>query len=95
MIFEWIICGLIPLKVKSFKENKNFISVFNAFAGGLFLSIGLMHIMPEANESFGDYFVNFKGDDSEKFPWAFFIVILSISLILFIEKVFVFKIMKK
>ena len=31
-------------------------SISSAFAGGLFLSIGILHILPEAEESFQTYY---------------------------------------
>lgn len=45
-----------PLKMKAFKENKLVMSLANAFSGGLFISIGLMHILPESNENFETYY---------------------------------------
>jgi zinc transporter 1/2/3 len=54
-----------------------------AFSGGLFLSVGILHILPEASENFTDYF----DDDKEHFPFAFFITVMSFALILYIEKI--------
>jgi zinc transporter 1/2/3 len=44
---EALIMGLIPVKVKSFRESPRILGVANAFSGGVFLAIALMHIMPE------------------------------------------------
>lgn len=38
----------LPFMIKSFKTNKTLISLANCFAGGIFLSAALIHIIPEA-----------------------------------------------
>lgn len=48
--------GNIPLRVKAFKENKLVLSLAAAFSGGLFLSVGTLHLLPESNECFENYF---------------------------------------
>lgn len=45
--FEALVMGLIPVKSKSFRESPRILGVANAFSGGVFLAIALMHIMPE------------------------------------------------
>lgn len=57
-----------------------------AFSGGLFLSVGLIHLLPEAAENFEDYYAE-KGDDGAHFPFAYMISVASFALILFIEKI--------
>jgi zinc transporter 1/2/3 len=44
---EALSLGLVPVKVKSFRESPKILGVANAFSGGVFLAIALMHIMPE------------------------------------------------
>ena len=44
---EALLMGLIPLKSKAFKESPKILGIANAFSGGVFLAIALMHIMPE------------------------------------------------
>ena len=39
-----VFIALIPLKVQSCRKNHNFLSILNAFAGGVFLSMALVHI---------------------------------------------------
>ncbi|KAL4505217.1 hypothetical protein ABPG72_016284 [Tetrahymena utriculariae] len=78
-----MITGNLPLRVKTFKENKKVLSIASAFSGGLFLSIGLIHILPEAGTDFDNYY-----DSSEEhFPFQMFIAVISFSFVLFIEKV--------
>jgi solute carrier family 39 (zinc transporter), member 1/2/3 len=42
-----IIFGILPAKVKSCGRNPKFLSISNAFSGGLFLAIALVHILPD------------------------------------------------
>ena len=44
---EALIAGVIPVKCKAFKESPKVLGIANAFAGGVFLAIAMMHIMPE------------------------------------------------
>ncbi|KAM3138293.1 hypothetical protein pb186bvf_009569 [Paramecium bursaria] len=78
-----IIFGWIPLKMKVFQSNKQIIAFTSAFSGGLFLSVGLCHLLPEANEKFESSFE----DEQDHYPFAYLITILSFALILFIEKI--------
>lgn len=63
-------------------------SFSNCFAGGLFLAIGILHILPEAAEALSskDELKTLKGED-ESYPWAYLICIMSFSFILLIDKV--------
>lgn len=61
MFIITMIFGSIPLRVAAFKENKLVLALANGFSGGLFLSIGLLHLLPEANENFENYYG--EGDD--------------------------------
>ena len=56
MFLEVVIFGSIPLRLVAFKENKLILALSGAFSGGLFLSIGLIHLLPESNENFEKYF---------------------------------------
>ena len=69
--------GLMPYYVKKFRTSTKFLSISNAFAGGLFLGIGLFHVLPESSEKLEEF----------SLPWAFFCAYLSYALILFVEKV--------
>jgi solute carrier family 39 (zinc transporter), member 1/2/3 len=93
MFLEVLFFGSLPLRLRAFKENKLVLSMSGAFSGGLFLGIGLIHLLPESNESFENYYkendppLNPDEEESEHFPWAFFIATLAFALILFIEKI--------
>ena len=42
-----LIFGILPAKVKGCGQNATFMSLANAFSGGLFLAIALVHILPD------------------------------------------------
>ena len=76
-----VIFGLLPYFIKSCRKNLECLSLVNSFAGGLFLGIGLFHILPEANEKFEKY------EKLKDVPLAYFLAFISYALILFVERV--------
>ena len=44
-----VVFGLIPLRLNAFKTNLYLKSISGAFSGGLFLAVGLIHLLPDAN----------------------------------------------
>lgn len=86
MFIMIMVVGSLPIRLKSFKTNPLLLSLTRAFSGGLFLGVGVIHLLPEANEKFEAY-AEEQGKTGEQFPFAFLILVLSFSLILFIEKI--------
>lgn len=87
-IFIWIVIfgfGLLPMKLKTTNPNSILISLGNAFSGGLFLALGLIHILPEASTNMTKSFE--KSNTWARFPFAFIISFLVFSLLLFIDKI--------
>lgn len=94
-----VITGLIPIYIKGFIGNKRILSYAMAFSGGLFVSVGLIHILFEANENFENYYKKSaeeekklgaeEAEEEEHFPFAFAITVFCFALILFIEKIMV------
>lgn len=72
--------ALIPIKLSFFKTNMKMIGISNSFSAGIFISVGLVHLLPESTEKFNEI-------TNCTFPFSFFITILGYSLILFIEKI--------
>ena len=72
--------GAVPLYSKSFKQNKCLVSVGNCFAAGIFLLVGLVHLLADSQEAF-------KEALDEDPPYAYIICIIGYTLILFIEKI--------
>ncbi len=47
--------GVLPAKVKRCGQNPKFMSMANAFSGGLFLAIALIHILPDIVKDWDEY----------------------------------------
>ena len=76
-----VIFGLLPYFIKSCRTNLDCLSLVNTFGGGLFLGIGLFHILPETNEKFEKY------EKLKDVPLSYFLAFISYALILFVERV--------
>jgi len=76
-----VVCWLVPLRSKSFGENKLALSLANAFSGGVFLSLAFGHLIPECVEGFA----NSLGHYNEAAPYM--LVLSGYLLIFFVEKV--------
>lgn len=91
LIIIWVISfifGLLPLCFNNCRKDLRLLNYANAFSAGIFLGIGFFHLMPEATESFENYFLN-EGKNSfiKGWPMAFLLAFLSYSFILYLEKV--------
>jgi len=90
-ILLWIcivVFGLLPLKVRHFKTNKTLLAISNCFSGGLFIAIGLIHILPEAHEKLEGRVTPDKLKEEEYvFPLSYVICLATFSFILLIDKV--------
>jgi zinc transporter ZupT len=75
--------GLIPVKVERCRKSPAFLGVANAFAGGVFLAIAFMHILPEAA---GDY-AEFMAPNKNPFPLPYLLIFVGYTFILLIDKV--------
>lgn len=70
--------GVMPYFITSFRKNTKILGIANAFSGGLFLGIGLFHILPEAAE---------RLENLTEAPIAYFFAFVSYAVILFVEKI--------
>lgn len=52
ILFCVVYLGLIPAYSKYFRSSKVILSLMNCFAGGVFLAMALIHILPEAAEQY-------------------------------------------
>ncbi len=46
------ISGMLPVKIEGCGKNKTFMGLANAFSGGLFLAIALVHVLPEVTSAY-------------------------------------------
>lgn len=70
--------GVMPYFIERCRKSTKFLGLANSFSGGLFLGIGLFHILPESSELLKEL---------TEAPISFFCAFLSYALILFVEKV--------
>ena len=95
------VSGILPNRIPWCKQNKIFMCLANAFSGGVFLALAIMHILPEVSDTYDEW----KGEDSHEeheeehegeheehdhdhsFSLPFFLVFVGYALILFIDKV--------
>ncbi|OMJ85679.1 hypothetical protein SteCoe_12952 [Stentor coeruleus] len=74
------IAGAVPIFSKSFRDNKKLISTGNCFAAGIFLLVGIVHLLRDSQEAF----VEAIGED---LPIGYVVSLGGYTLILFIENV--------
>ena len=81
--------GLLPLYFSRFREGHIILNYANPFSGGIFIGIGLFHLLPDASYNFEQYYRIPEGSSSffYGFPMSYFIAFLSYSFILYLEKV--------
>ena len=72
--------GLLSKWVSESKKSALIFSLGNAFAGGVFLGAGLIHMMPDAQQEFRDL----TGTD---YPWFAVVCCVGFLSILFLEKI--------
>ncbi len=54
ILFCIVYLGLIPAYSKVFRSSKLVLSLMNSFAGGVFLAMAFIHILPESVEQYND-----------------------------------------
>lgn len=90
-ILLWIVIfafGLIPIKWKGVRSSRRIMAYSNCFSGGLFVAIGLIHILPEAHLYLEAREENASGKEKiSPFPLSYIICLLTFSFLLFIDKV--------
>lgn len=59
------ISGVLPYLITACRKNMSVIGLANAFSGGIFLAIALIHILPEAAEEYQEYIHETEHDHSE------------------------------
>jgi zinc transporter 1/2/3 len=73
--------GLVPLRMGASARAEGLLPLGNAFAGGIFLGAGLIHMLSDAQEKFKSF-----ADDIE-FPVALFVCGCGFLLVFFLERV--------
>ena len=78
-----MIGGLFPIYSSSCRENPKILGVGNAFAAGIFMAIGLMHVIPEEIEAWAA----FCGEPEKLFPLPELLAFAGYTIILILDKV--------
>ena len=73
-----VIGGVVPLLAARHESSRRFFSLGNAFAGGLFLGVGFIHLLPEGME---------KLEGVVEFPLAALLAALGLGALLLIDRV--------
>lgn len=85
-----LLTGMIPVKCKGFKESPVIIGVANAFSGGVFLAIALVHVLPDITHDYEEWIKGQYGEETEMedcFPLPYFLMFCGYSFILLVDKV--------
>lgn len=91
--------GYLPYIWRNVGQNKRIMSIVGCFAGGLFLALAFLHILPEANDDLNSYFTKRTREDkfrhlrqpiaasgtSSTLSWGNLIAILTFVAVLSIE----------
>ncbi len=70
--------GIIPLLAARQHGSRRFLSLGNSLAGGIFLGVGFIHLLPEASEAFEETF---------EYPLAPLLAAAGVGLLLLIDRV--------
>lgn len=73
-----ILGGIIPLVAAERQASRRFFSLGNALAGGIFLGVGFMHLLPEANEVLSELI---------EYPLAPLLAAAGVAVLLWIDRV--------
>ena len=82
---EAMVAGLIPVFNKNCRESPKILGIANAFAGGVFIAIAFMHIMPEMIETWNE--LDGNPERTKVFPLPELLVFFGYTIILVIDKV--------
>ena len=73
-----IVGGMIPILVAKQQASRRYLSLSNALAGGIFLGVGFVHLLPEADEALRNLV---------DYPLAPLLAALGVGLLLLIDRV--------
>lgn len=73
-----VVGGLIPLLSAKSANSERFFSLGNAFAGGLFLGVGFIHLLPEGMEMLSAY---------SDFPWGAVVATIGFAVLLLLDRI--------
>jgi zinc transporter ZupT len=96
LITAVVYVAFIPMYCKVCRNSQRMLGVLNSFAGGIFLAMAFIHILPEANEEYNEMYKDIlldKGmteeevDETHIFPTPFVVFFMGYAVVLFIDRV--------
>lgn len=96
LITAVVYVAFIPMFCKVCRNSQRVLGVLNAFAGGVFLGMAFMHILPEANEEYIEHYkeILHEGGMTEEeveefkiFPAPFVVFFAGYAVVLFVDRV--------
>jgi zinc transporter ZupT len=96
LITAVVYVAFIPMYCKVCRNSQRMLGVLNSFAGGVFLSMSFVHILPDANEEYIEMYkeILLEGGMSEEavgefpiFPTPFVVFFAGYAVVLFIDRV--------
>lgn len=84
--FLALFAGILPARNEKCKTSPMILGIANSFAGGVFMAIAFMHILPE---EVGDYYneLNEGKDSDEVFPLPYLLYFVGYTFILVVDRV--------
>ena len=79
---QGMVCGLIPVWNTSCRTSPKMVGIANSFSAGLFIAIGLMHVLPEENANWAKY-----SGAKHLFPLPEVLCFVGYTIILLLDKV--------
>lgn len=89
VIFTLTLTGILPIKFKALKKSESALSYLNCFSAGMFLAIALIHMMPEAVESYDEY--SKEMEMTRPFPIPFACMFCGYLIVLLVDQVIMHK----
>ena len=103
ILFCIVYLGLIPAYSKFFRSSKVILSLLNCFAGGVFLAMAFIHILPESAEQYNDVMKKLAEEENASnttataktgehgahvFPLPYLLFFIGYMMVLLIDRVF-------
>jgi solute carrier family 39 (zinc transporter), member 1/2/3 len=82
-----MIAGVMPFKLTQIPNSRLILGMANSFAGGIFMSIAFIHLLPEVSKDYTVWVKETYPEAEKEFPLPFVLLFLGYSLILYIDKV--------
>ena len=90
VIFIVTLSGVLPLKISCIRKSEAGLSYLNCFSAGMFLTIALIHMLPESVEEYDKW--TKKLELEKPFPLPYCCMFIGYIIVLLIDQVIMHKI---